>query len=83
MIFRSMAFTTFVSTWVGRFVDPKRTHPNPVVEYVFDPSLLAAFCLYDASSLPLPKDVPMAFRVLPEFILEDVIDYFLFIVRSV
>lgn len=35
----------------------------------------------DTVRLPLPQDVPMSFRVLPEFILEDVIDYFLFIVR--
>ncbi|KAF9644135.1 hypothetical protein BDM02DRAFT_3272627 [Thelephora ganbajun] len=62
-VFRSMAFTTFISTWVVRFVDPKKKHPNPLVE------------------LPLPRDVPIHFRVLPEFVLEDVIDYFLFIVR--
>lgn len=31
--------------------------------------------------LPLPEEVPMAFRVLPEYFLEDVVDYFLFIVR--
>lgn len=35
MIFRSMAFTTFVSTWLVRFVDPKKTHPSPLVQYVF------------------------------------------------
>jgi hypothetical protein len=34
-----------------------------------------------AESLPLPQDVPIHFRVLPEFVLEDVIDYLLFIVR--
>ncbi|KAG2134372.1 ubiquitin elongating factor core-domain-containing protein [Suillus cothurnatus] len=31
--------------------------------------------------LPLPKDVPMTFRVLPEFIIEDVVEFFLFVVR--
>ncbi|KAI6166622.1 ubiquitin elongating factor core-domain-containing protein [Pisolithus thermaeus] len=31
--------------------------------------------------LPLPQEVPMSFRVLPEYILEDVIEYFLFVVR--
>ena len=29
----------------------------------------------------MPQDVPIHFRVLPEFVLEDVIDYLLFIVR--
>lgn len=31
--------------------------------------------------LPLPKEVPLDFRVLPEYILEDIIDYFFFAVR--
>ncbi|KAF9241107.1 ubiquitin elongating factor core-domain-containing protein [Melanogaster broomeanus] len=31
--------------------------------------------------LPLPQEVPMSFRVLPEYILEDVVDFFLFITR--
>ena len=31
-VFRSMAFATFVSTWVVRFVDPKKKHPNPLAE---------------------------------------------------
>ncbi|EIW81074.1 hypothetical protein CONPUDRAFT_55967 [Coniophora puteana RWD-64-598 SS2] len=34
-----------------------------------------------AVQLPLPKDVPMSFRVLPEYIVEDVVDYLLFVVR--
>lgn len=33
--------------------------------------------------LPLSKDVPMTFRVLPEFIIEDVVEFFLFVVRYV
>lgn len=31
-VFRTMAFTTFVSTWVVRLVDPRKKHPNPLVE---------------------------------------------------
>ncbi|KAG1833993.1 ubiquitin elongating factor core-domain-containing protein [Suillus subalutaceus] len=31
--------------------------------------------------LPLPKNVPMTFRVLPEFIIEDVVEFLLFVVR--
>ncbi|KAI0071497.1 ubiquitin conjugation factor E4 [Panus rudis PR-1116 ss-1] len=64
LVFRSISFVNFVSTWVIRFVDPKHMHPNPLVE------------------LPLPKEVPMAFRVQPEFILEDVIDYHEFVMRN-
>ncbi|KAF9030215.1 hypothetical protein BDZ89DRAFT_1091648 [Hymenopellis radicata] len=32
--------------------------------------------------LPLSKEVPMAFRVLPEYIIEDVIEFYLFIVQN-
>ena len=34
MVFRSIGFTNFLSTWLIRQVDPKKTHPNPLVEYV-------------------------------------------------
>ena len=34
LVFRSISFVNFVSTWIIRFVDPKRTHPNPLVEFV-------------------------------------------------
>ncbi|KAF5385651.1 hypothetical protein D9757_005488 [Collybiopsis confluens] len=57
LVYRSIGFTTFLSVWLIRQVDPKKTHPNPPAE------------------LPLPKDVPMSFRVLPEYIIEDIVDY--------
>jgi hypothetical protein len=28
-------------------------------------------------------DVPVAFKVLPEYLLEDIVDYFFFVVQSV
>lgn len=34
MTFRSLGFTNFLSTWLIRQVDPKKTHPNPLVQYV-------------------------------------------------
>ncbi|KZT65802.1 hypothetical protein DAEQUDRAFT_746846 [Daedalea quercina L-15889] len=64
LVFRSISFTNFVSTWLIRHVDPKHTHPNPPVE------------------LPLPQEVPQSFKVLPEYIVEDVVDYHLFVVRQ-
>ncbi|KAJ3542484.1 hypothetical protein NMY22_g3494 [Coprinellus aureogranulatus] len=33
------------------------------------------------AELPLPQDVPMAFRCLPEYIVEDIVDYFYFAVQ--
>ncbi|KAJ6508731.1 ubiquitin elongating factor core-domain-containing protein [Mycena sanguinolenta] len=64
LVFRSIGFTNFLSTWLIRQVDPAKKHPNPLAE------------------LPLPKEVPMAFRVLPEYILEDIVDYLHFIVQT-
>lgn len=34
MVFRSIGFTNFLSTWLIRQVDPKKLHPSPLVEYV-------------------------------------------------
>ncbi|KAI8994147.1 ubiquitin conjugation factor E4 [Trametes punicea] len=64
LVFRTISFVNFVSTWIIRFVDPRKRHPNPTVD------------------LPLPKEVPMAFRVLPEYLIEDVIEYHLYIIRQ-
>lgn len=33
--------------------------------------------------LPLPKEVPLSFKVLPEYTIEDVVEYHLFVLRSV
>ncbi|KAH7922937.1 hypothetical protein BV22DRAFT_1036932 [Leucogyrophana mollusca] len=63
LVFRYIGFTNFISTWLIRSVDPRKSHPSPTIE------------------LPLPKDVPMTFRVLPEYTIEDVVDYLLFVVR--
>ncbi|KAI0632350.1 ubiquitin conjugation factor E4 [Trametes polyzona] len=64
LVFRTISFVNFVSTWVIRFVDPRKQHPNPLIE------------------LPLPKEVPTSFRVLPEYVIEDVIEYHLYILRQ-
>jgi ubiquitin conjugation factor E4 B len=64
LVFRSIGFTNFLSTWLIRQVDPQKSHPSPL------------------AGLPLPKEVPMAFKVLPEYLLEDVVDYFFFIVHN-
>jgi ubiquitin conjugation factor E4 B len=34
------------------------------------------------AELPLPTEVPMAFRVLPEYIVEDIVDFYHFIVQT-
>ncbi|KAF9077770.1 ubiquitin elongating factor core-domain-containing protein [Rhodocollybia butyracea] len=64
LVYKSIGFTIFLSVWLIRQVDPKKTHPNPLAE------------------LPLPKEVPMSFRVLPEYIIEDVVDYLHFATQN-
>lgn len=34
LTFRSIGFTSFLSTWLIRQVDPKKTHPSPLVQSV-------------------------------------------------
>lgn len=34
LVFRTIGFMNFVSTWLIRLVDPKKSHPDPIVEYV-------------------------------------------------
>ncbi|KAK2465341.1 hypothetical protein APHAL10511_002695 [Amanita phalloides] len=63
LVYRSIGFVNFLSTWLIRQVDPNKKHPNPTAE------------------LPLPKEIPMSFRVLPEFIVEDIVDTLHFFVQ--
>jgi hypothetical protein len=69
MTFRSMSFSIFVSTWLVRFVDPKKTHPNPLVKYVvFVVISLAAIdvrCLQSALTAGCPYGVPSLARIRP------------------
>jgi len=62
-LLRNNTFTSFATSWLIRYADPRKAHPKPVVE------------------LPLPKEAHLDFRVLPEYILEDIIDYLFFVVR--
>ncbi|KAJ7107276.1 ubiquitin elongating factor core-domain-containing protein [Mycena crocata] len=64
LVFRSIGFTNFLSTWLIRQAEPNKKHPNPPAE------------------VPLPTEVPMSFRVLPEYIVEDIVDYLHFVVQS-
>ncbi|KAJ7644172.1 ubiquitin elongating factor core-domain-containing protein [Roridomyces roridus] len=63
LVFRSIGFTNFLSTWLIRQAEPIKKHPNP------------------PAPIPLPQDVPMSFRVLPEYILEDIVDYLHFVTQ--
>jgi len=83
LVFRSIGFTNFLSTWLIRQVDPKKSHPNPTVAYVPVFSFGEIYHLCRNFRLPLPKEVPMAFRVLPEYIVEDIVEYLVFVTQCV
>ncbi len=85
LVFRSIGFTNFLSTWLIRRVDPKGLHPATPVECVLD-FLFERISLLNVvifGRLPLPKEVPMDFRVLPEYIVEDIVEYLFFAVQYV
>lgn len=44
-------------------------------------SAIVTFFLHSRAELPLPPDVPMEFAALPEFYLEDIADYLLFVLQ--
>ena len=60
LVFRSISFVNFVSTWIIRFVDPKRTHPNPLVESVKHPrtSRVTVQLTWITLDSPYPKKYP-------------------------
>jgi ubiquitin conjugation factor E4 B len=35
-LFRGNTFASFVTSWLIRYADPKKAHPKPIVESVFD-----------------------------------------------
>jgi len=80
-LFRRNTFASFVTTWLLRYADPKKTHPKPIVESVYGFLQLFVSFFTSGHRLPLTKEVPLDFRVLPENILEDIIDYLFFAVR--
>ena len=82
LVFRALSFTNFVSTWLIRIADPNHKHPNPNVEYVHCSATRWAVSELPCR-LPLPKEVPIAFKTLPEYIIEDIVEYHLFISRLV
>ncbi|KAF8517435.1 ubiquitin elongating factor core-domain-containing protein [Hysterangium stoloniferum] len=61
-MFRNIGFTTFLSVWLIRLVDPRKAHPHTVIE------------------LPLPQEIPTGFKMLPEYFIEDIVDYYLYLV---
>ena len=83
LIFRSISFVNLVSTWLIRQVDPLRKHPNPTIGCVAPFKVEDhLFTLYrPIFRLPLPQEVPWSFRVLPEYLIEDVIEYYTFVLR--
>lgn len=67
VLFKANAFVSFVTTWIIRFVDPKRAHPKPMVQCVLPSSIFTISCgmcanFIDPFRLPLPADVPVDWK---------------------
>lgn len=70
-------------------MDPKKSHPTVTIEYVFFFILRLQIHILIVENnkittrVPLPEEIPIVFRILPEFFLEDVVDFLLFLMRYV
>lgn len=74
------SFANLVMAWLVRLVDPKKQHPHVRIECV--PVSLRS-CKLELMgrllrSLPLPSETPLAFRMLPEFLIEDITEFLSF-----
>lgn len=61
--FRCLSFASFVSVWLLRLVDPRKQHPETMI------------------NLPLPEKVPLVFKVQPEYMFDDVVEFWDFIIK--
>lgn len=66
-------------------VDPRHQHPRQIIEYVMSvcPNGLQAdaHLILDLYSLPLPTEAPIRFRMLPEYLIENISDYLEFVIK--
>jgi len=78
---RSVFATSYQLGSFDRLIQRKRT----LIRSSSESKSLLPSTEFDRSRLrlPLPREVPMAFRVLPEYLLEDVVEYLSFTVTSV
>lgn len=67
--------------WLVRMVDPLGAHPATQIKYV----VLSPICKYLSGlmprifRLPLPDATPELFRMLPEYLIEDVTEFLTFV----
>ena len=81
--------------WLVRLVDPLKGHPQTRIRCVFFTCSLNDRALSEASdadartslehdaSLPLPDETPEVFRMLPEFLIEDITEFLSFTSKCV
>lgn len=67
----------FLMTWMVRLVDPSHRHPAQLIEWVHKG--LHQLTL----RLPLPEEAPLHFRMLPEYLIENVAEYYDYLAQSV
>jgi hypothetical protein len=88
IIQKNIAFLSFSMTWLVRLVDPRHAHPAQTIEWAQVESSLQGVVLSIRPisfllRLPLPDEAPLRFRMLPEYLLENISDYLEFVVKWV
>jgi ubiquitin conjugation factor E4 B len=84
LIDRTIAFTTFSMAWLIRIADPVNSSKYPATPLTCVSRILhIRHSPHLLRSLPLPREVPDVFKMLPEYLIEDVIEFYLFLVRCV
>ena len=85
---KCVGFTNLMMAWLVRLVDPKGKHPHQKISCVLGSSLSQSINYgTDESSedhrFPLPNETPEVFRMLPEFLIEDITEFLSFTSKCV
>lgn len=76
---KSLLFMRYVTVWLLRIATQTDYTPDKTVKYVLHHGFLGV--LSNVARLPLPSTEPDAFKFLPEYVLEDIVGNFNFILR--
>lgn len=80
---KSLIFMRYVTVWLLRIATETGYTPSQTIKYDLQPLKPLLTPMADSNRLPLPSTPPQAFDYLPEYVLEDIITNFNFIIRSV
>lgn len=79
LIRANIDYISFLMTWLTRLVDPEHAHPAKPIKWVLPASEMPRCEL--TCRLPLPTEAPAQFRMLPEYLIENISEYLDFLFR--